>query len=339
MAYLNSSGWDDSGAHIHVSLGQGDTYRHNGIEYAHDGLPIHNSRDEYSAPRPQRETRASNTSRPSQPAAHPRAESQANRRTLRDFYEENPPPPRPRYTEGDELREYYATRNAHDRPNTSGNRGQQNGLSAFEYPRDSYLENNRRIAPPPASRSNLGAPSGLYRYYLNDNGYHNTAHLNGSIARARELFSPTELIQYREYDEDYYAGRRRSPIHGGEGYYGDNLRHERYIAGGPHYEAINPRRQQPFSNPILPLRSYHSALDRPSPLQIAEAQGRWAHRDPLYGPSPLEVAEAEGRFAHCDSLGRRSDGRYDDGDPCPNPSAHTGRHGICFARKDAGYPG
>lgn len=360
MAYRNSSGWDDSGAHINVRLGQGDTYRHNGVEYAHDGLPINNSRDENLPPRPRRETRAGDTNRPSQPAGRPRAETQTNRRTLRDLYEENPPPPRPRYTEEDERREYNASRsaqNARDQSGASRNYAGHNRRDPTPAPRDYYPENHRRSTPPPASQTYRSGPApGSYAYYLNDNEYHhNTAHLYGHIARTRDLFSPLELVQYREYDEQYYAGTRRSPIHGREGHYGDNLRHERYIAGGPHYAEINPRRRQPFFNPIPPLRSNFSALDEPSPLEVAEAQGHFAHRGPLYGPSPLEVAEAQGLFAHRDPWdgpsplevaeaegrwgARRYDGRYDAGDPCPDPSVHNGRHGICFARRDAGYPG
>ncbi|MDI1493135.1 MAG: hypothetical protein OHK93_004922 [Ramalina farinacea] len=369
MAYRNNSGWDDSGAYVHVRLGQGDTYRHAGVEYANDGLPIYDpSRDEVPAPRPQREPRAGGTTRPSLASNRPRAETQPIRQTLRNLYEEeNPSPPRPRYTEEDERREYNAIRsaqNARDQSSASQNYRGLDRRDPTPAPRQYYPQNNRPTTTPPALPTYPCGPSpGSYQFYLNDNEYHNTAHLTGSIARARGLFSPMELIQYREYDEDYYAGRRRSLIHGGEGYYGDNLRHERYIAGGPHHTGINPRRRQPFSDTIPPPRSSHSALDGPSPMEIAEAQGRWAHRSnvsaldgpspmeiaeaqgrwahrgSLYGLSPMEAAEAQGRFAHRDSLGRRSDGRYDDGDPCPNASAHTGRHGICFARKDAGYPG
>ena len=112
MAYPNARGWDDSGNDVHVTLRPGDTYRHGGIEYAHDELPINNTRDKGSAPQIYKRPATGSTSRPSEPPRRSTSERQTNRQASQGRREEifDRLPPRPRYTEEDELREFYATR-------------------------------------------------------------------------------------------------------------------------------------------------------------------------------------------------------------------------------------
>ena len=113
MPTRNAREWDDSGANVHVRLRPGDTYRHEGIEYAHDGLPVNNTRDENSETRSHTKSEArSGTSRlseaPRPPSEAPRRSGSERQSTERVLREErcNHLPPRPRYTEEDELREF-----------------------------------------------------------------------------------------------------------------------------------------------------------------------------------------------------------------------------------------
>ena len=324
MAYPNARGWDDSGNDVHVRLRPGDTYRHGGIEYAHDGLPIHNTRDEDSENRSHTRLEArGSTSRPSEAPRRPKSERQATEQALRGLREERFAhlPPRPRYTEEDELREYYAARSARNRA-ASNTRDRQPFSSP---PRDNSVSRGRQ----PFSFTEWELDI-LRRRQPSSSPPRRT-----NVSRRRQPFSSTP-------QEETWS-RRRQPFA---------------------YTQWELNILNPFSSPLPPLRSSEDEFDRRFGENYSDTQHLLRHNGPRcckHGSGyrsgraifnsrvPRDAFEERFGTDHDprvprDAFDRRfgagdSPPRRDPRDPCPDPSVHIGRPGKCFARRDAGYHG
>ena len=227
MAAQQVTRWDDVANGPPMTFTSGCIYQHAGIEQTRGGRSSHRSRFDVVTPGPPaaRSPNEASGSYQAVQAASMRMQSLLNSET---------PSPDFGYVLGGQT----STRQ-HNREHLSS--WVDYGPPSQDYPVQPpgqtgfqlipYMHNNHLACQPPYP----GHPGPLYsqgRYsedWVKDNSYHCRHRLSQTLEdlrHVRRVYSRARLEHYRGYDEVYYYGNFRTRLHGSEGRYGDERRHE-----------------------------------------------------------------------------------------------------------------